>query len=505
MQSNEKSYQQLQHNLNELGDLPIFSASVNRISKISENPDSDAMQLSMEVMKDASLSVKMLRLSNSVHYNRGQSKIGSISQAVMVLGFDTIKNISLSLKLLDSLSQGDHELDMNSMLVHAYLSAAFMRELAIKAGVDNIEQSYLCGLMHNLGEMIVAYAMPDQYMAVVRLCEEEGKRWPAAQREVLSCGLDDIAQDLLSDWGFPTEIKNTLGVQKQPSKEVSSSAEFNRFIPNLASQVMGALYAKPYRHSQSLAEVLAQLKKVTGMDGDVIRSALNKAFEMGCHLAKEFNLNKKLLSPRVMESGDSARDRIAKQFAYYAQSIENSVDLADEREMSMTKSDPALLLQTVNEMTEMMMQRADINQIFMKLMEGLCKGAGFCRVALCLLSPKRDQYAARIVIGKGSESLKSFIKFPVNRDTDLFSKVIFADKTLHVVDAMEPKWRAFLPRDFEQKTGVNNFVVAAFGDSKKPLGMFYADMHSSNTPVSKSQFESFKQLVNHARLALQMR
>ena len=293
MQSDEKSYQQLQHNLDELGDLPIFSASVNRISKISENPDSDAMQLSMEVMKDASLSVKMLRLSNSVHYNRGQAKIGSISQAVMVLGFDTIKNISLSLKLLDSLSQGDHELDINSMLVHAYLSAAFMREMAIKAGVDNIEQSYLCGLMHNLGEMIVAYAMPDQYMAVVRLCEEKGKRWPAAQREVLSCGFDDIAQDLLSDWGFPTEIKNTLGIQKQPSKEVSSSAEFNRFIPNLASQVMGALYAKPYRHSQPLTEVLAQLKKVSGMDSDVIRGALNKAFEMGCHLAKEFNLNKK--------------------------------------------------------------------------------------------------------------------------------------------------------------------------------------------------------------------
>ena len=152
MQSDEKSYQQLQHNLDELGDLPIFSASVNRISKISENPDSDAMQLSMEVMKDASLSVKMLRLSNPVHYNRGQAKIGSISQAVMVLGFDTIKNISLSLKLLDSLSQGDHELDINSMLVHAYLSAAFMREMAIKAGVDNIEQSYLCGLMHNLGD-----------------------------------------------------------------------------------------------------------------------------------------------------------------------------------------------------------------------------------------------------------------------------------------------------------------------------------------------------------------
>ncbi len=505
MQSNEKTYLALQSNLNELGDLPIFSASVNRIYQISENPDSDAMQLSMEVMKDANLSVKMLRLSNSSYYNRGQTRIASVSQAVMVLGFDTIKNISLSLKLLDSLSHGEHELDMNSMLVHSYLSAAFMRELALKAGVDKVEQSYLCGLIHNLGEMVTAYAMPDQYMEVVKRCEDEGKKWQTAQREVLSCGFDDIASDLLSDWGFPLLIKNTIGVQKQPSSHVTTSAEFNRFIPDLASQVMGALYLKPYRTTRSLVDVLAQMKMITGMDGDVIRGALNKAFEMGCELAKEFNLNKKLLSPKIMESGDATRDRIAKQFAYYAQSIEGSVDLADKREVNMEKGDPALLLQTIGEMTSMMMQRKDINQIFMALMGGLCKGAGFGRVALCLLSPAHDRYAARMVVGKGDNQLKKFINFSVDKDNDLFSKVIFANKSIHVMDTMEPKWRLLLPRDFEKKTGVNNFVVAAFGDGKKPLGMFYADMSGSNLPVSRSQFESFQQLIDHARLALQMR
>jgi len=505
MHSNQNTYQLLQNNLSELGDLPIFSASVNRISQISENPDSDTMQLSMEVMKDANLSVKMLRLSNSAHYNRGQTKIASVSQAVMVLGFDTIKNISLSLKLLDSLSQGDHELDMNSMLVHAYLSAAFMRELALKSGVDKIEQSYICGLVHSLGEVITAYAMPEKYVEIVALCEDRGMTWKSAQQEILSCGFDDLAKDIVTDWGFAPAVVNTIGKQTPPSGGVSSSAEFNRQVPYLASQVMGALYLKPYRSNKPLVEVFSQLQKTTGMDNDAVRAALNKAFEMGCDLAKEFNLSKKLLAPRVMESNDSARDRIAKQFAYYAQSIDSQADLTSEREINMAKGDPALLLQTVGEMTQMMTEQADINKIFMKLMEGLCKGAGFQRVGLCLLTPKRDAYAARIVIGRNPDALKGFIQFPVNKEKDLFSKIIFAGKALHVVDTMEPKWRAFLPRDFEKSTGVNNFVVSAFGDRKKPLGMFYADMADSQTPVSKAQFESFQQLVNHAKLALQMR
>ena len=505
MHSNQNTFNEIKANLEELGDLPIFSASVNRISQISENPDSDAMQLSMEVMKDASLSVKMLRLSNSIYYNRGQTKLASISQAVMVLGFETIKNTSLSLKLLDSLSQGDHDLDMNSMLVHAYLSAAFMREIAIKAGVEKIEQSYICGLIHNLGEMITAYAMPDKYIRVVELCEERGMTWQQAQQEVLLCSFDDLALDLVAEWGFAPAVLNSIGSQKPLKSEVSSSAEFNRHVPRLVCQVMGSLYLKPYRVNKPLIEVLSQLQKTTGMDKDAVRGALNKAFEMGCDLAKEFNLSKKLLAPRVMESNDAARDRIAKQFAYYAQSIEIQANLADEREINMEKGNPELLLQTITQMTMMITEQADINKIFMKLMEGLCSGAGFRRVALCLLTPKRDHYSARIVVGKDGETLKKFIQFPVDQDKDLFSKVIFAGKALHVVDAMEPKWRAFLPRDFEKSTGVNNFVVSAFGDRSKPLGMFYADMGDAHTPVSKSQFESFKQLVNHAKLALQVR
>ncbi len=505
MHSNQETYDSLQGSLHELGDLPIFSASVNRISQISENPDSDAMQLSTEIMKDASLSVKLLRLSNSSYYNRGQTKIGSVTQAVMVLGFETIKNISLSLKLLDSLSQGDHELDMNSMLVHSYLSAAFMRELGVKAGVDKIEQSYICGLIHNLGEMIIAYAMPDKYVQIVNLCENQGKSWHAAQREVLLCSFDDIARDLATDWGFAPTVVNNIGSHKPPAGEIGTTAEFNKYIPGMASQVMGALYLKPYRSSKPLVEVLAQLSKTTGMDNDTLKGSLNKAFEMGCDLAKEFNLNKRLLAPRVMESNDAARDRIAKQFAYFASSIETKVDLAEEKEVTLAKGDPEQLFKTVNEMTMMITQKADINQIFMKLMEGLIKGAGFRRVALCLLTPKRDRYAARIVVGLKRDQLKAFIQFPVDREKDLFSKVIFAGKSLHVPDAMEPKFRAFLPRDFEKQAGVNNFVISAFGDKTKPLGMFYADMVDSHSPVSKAQFENFQQLVNHAKLALQLR
>ena len=503
MHSNSETYSELKENLQTLGDLPIFSASVNRISKISENPDSDAMQLSMEVMKDANLSVKLLRLANSPFYNRNHSQLGSVTQAVMVLGFDTIKNISLSLKLLDSLSKNDQTVDMSNMLVHAYLSASFMQVMAKEVGVKKIEQSYICGLLHNLGEMLVAYSMPEKYIQVLDKVEE-GEKWQTAQRDILGCGFDDIARDQVGEWGFPPVVTNSIGEQKATREQASSESDFNKHVTSLASQLISSLYLKPERSGKTFVELLSDLEKTTGMDDGAVRGALNKAFEMGCSLAKEFNLDKKLLAPRLMETNDPARDRFAKQFAFHAQSIGGG-SVNEEKEVRLAKADPALLLQTMNEMTMLITQKGDINKIILKMMEGLCKGAGFSRVGLCLLNPARDRYAARIVIGAKTEQLKSFMQFEVDKEHDLFSKVMFADKIIHVMDVTEPKWRALLPRDFEKKLGVDNFVVSAFGDKNKPLGMIYADMAARHVPVSKAQNDSFTQLVSHAKLALQLR
>lgn len=504
MHSDTKTYQELKENLEVLGDLPIFSASVNRISQISENPDADAMQLSMEVMKDANLSVKLLRLANSPFYNRNNAQLGSVTQAVMVLGFETIKNISLSLKLLDSLSKNAHDVDMSNMLVHAYLSASFMRVMASQTGVKKVEQSYICGLLHNLGEMLVAYSMPKKYIAVLEKVDE-GEKWQVAQQSVLGCGFDDVARDQVSEWGFPPVVTNSIGEQKSSHEQVSSESDFNKQVTTLASQLISSLYLKPQRSDKNFVELLSDLQKTTGMDDSSVRDALNKAFEMGCSLAKEFNLDKKLLAPRVMETGDPARDRFAKQFAYHAQSINSRGSVSEEKEVKLAKADPVLLLETMNEMTMLIAQKGDINKIILKMMEGLCKGAGFSRVGLCLLSPKRDRYAARIVIGRKTDQVKSFIQFSVDKEHDLFSKVMFADKILHITDVTEPKWRTLLPRDFEKKMGVDNFVVSAFGDKVKPLGMIYADMAARHVPVSKAQFDSFQQLVSHAKLALQLR
>jgi len=149
--------------LDEAGDLPIFSASVNRVQMVGSDPTADADALAKEVLKDANLTTKILKLANSPYYSRGGSKVGALSRAIVVLGFDLLKTTVLTMKLIDSFQEQKRpDKNIERMLVKAYMSAGFVKEMAEYICAKSTEQSYVCGLFHNIGQVIVASVMPEE-------------------------------------------------------------------------------------------------------------------------------------------------------------------------------------------------------------------------------------------------------------------------------------------------------------------------------------------------------
>ena len=163
------------------GDLPVFSATLNRIQELSRSPEGDAMVLAMAILKDANLSAKLLRIANTPEFNRGAGKVTVISRAVVLLGFNRIKNLSISLKLIENFSNAYPDSGIEKLLLRAFLNASMARELAAKAGVRDIEETFLCGLLFNLGEIIISCSMPEVYQDM-RLARAAGdKSWNSIQ------------------------------------------------------------------------------------------------------------------------------------------------------------------------------------------------------------------------------------------------------------------------------------------------------------------------------------
>lgn len=529
----------IEERVKKLGDLPIFSASLNRIRQVSANPDATAMVLSKEALKDANLVTKLLRMANSPYYNRGNGKIKVISRAVVILGFSTIKNMCISLKLVESFQHEHPSIDMNKMLVNAYLAAGFVREVSLKCGIKDVEESYTCALMHNLGEIVIAYFLPEKFSEMKELHEHQGLPWKEVEQRVLGISIKEIGQHLATSWEFPSTIVKTMeAYDPDQSDSPKGDIQLNRALASLANNVVGTLYNNSHQTKKSFPELLSKVADTVGLAPSVIENNLVDSFKMSCDLAEEYGLEKDMLMPDMQQSDDEFRDRMAGKLSYIASthhpdsrdaeesSHEQSVDqlealtppAPDTSQTAIYKTlqnnsqydndaghaDQNKQLEIIQEITALIAGSASIITIFSKVLEGLHQGVGYDRAMLCLLSPDRAKYMARLAFGKGASMLKQYFNFPVNEDHDVFSQTMINGSELLVVDINDPSWGDMIPGDFYQSIGVKSFIIASIRSGTKPIGMIYADKMLSKKPISTDEHRGFMQFVAQARLAVQM-
>ncbi|TPW14922.1 MAG: putative signal transduction protein, partial [Halothiobacillaceae bacterium] len=304
------------------GDLPIFNASLNHVRRISSDPDADAMEPAQTIMKDANLSIKLLRIANSPYYARGSVKLGSISRAVVLLGFDVIKSLCLTLRLIESFQDEHPTVAMNRMVARAYLTAGFVRDLALKAGIKNAEDSYVCGLCHSLGEIAVGYFLPNKFQEIIELQRDSHCSWSQSQERVLGMSLAAIGQQLAHDWNFSGKVIGSMA-EYRPEVEgvIKNGLQLNHAMVSLGSQVIDNLYLKDRRSPKTLRELMVDLQNSTALKMDAIETSLEESFQLSCELIKSYGLSPHILEPAVHASGDSLRDRLALEFSFYARSV----------------------------------------------------------------------------------------------------------------------------------------------------------------------------------------
>ena len=149
--------------MKDVGDLPVMTATIREVTDLEKEETSSAADLANVILKDLALTTKVLKLANSVYYNWSQKEISTISRAVVVLGFKTITNMAVGVRVLDYFYRSPKSKYLRAHLLVTMFAALFSRILAKRLNYADGEEVFILTLLNNIGLLMTAYALPEQF------------------------------------------------------------------------------------------------------------------------------------------------------------------------------------------------------------------------------------------------------------------------------------------------------------------------------------------------------
>jgi len=203
----KKFYQKLDRVLG-IPTLPVVAFKVN---KMLQDYDISINELTKTIEKDQAIVSKILRLVNSAFYGF-QSKIETVSHAVIVLGFNTVRNAVLSVSVIKAFSGKDsfEGFDIKDFWRHSVGVATVGRHLAGQTRLDNPDDCFIAGLLHDIGKVILSEYFKESFGQVWASVRDDGLSFYEAEKNLLPLNHAQIGGHLAAKWQLPLSLVDTI-------------------------------------------------------------------------------------------------------------------------------------------------------------------------------------------------------------------------------------------------------------------------------------------------------
>lgn len=207
----------LREDLDRIESVPMLPELVGRVLTMMDDPNVTAYQLANVVSKDQSLVSSILKIVNSAYYGF-LWRISSVSQAVVLLGFRTIRNLALASTVMSSFSgeSQTRSFDRRVHWRHSIATAAATTVLAKRWKKAQPEEAFLAGLVHDIGRVILDQHFPEEFDKVVTLARAEQLSLTEAEERIFGLTHADIGRHVAQKWQFPDNIVAAIGDHHGP-------------------------------------------------------------------------------------------------------------------------------------------------------------------------------------------------------------------------------------------------------------------------------------------------
>ncbi|MCF8155096.1 MAG: HDOD domain-containing protein [Rhodoferax sp.] len=196
--------------------MPAFPKSVQRVLELTRDVNSTPKDLVEVIDKDPVLTVKILKVVNSAYYSLPK-QITSVGHAVVYLGFNTIKNLALSIAAIGMLPKTNEAgFDGQQYLLHSLATAAIAKQLGLKVDDADPMDCFIAGLLHDFGKVVLAQFMPKEFRGALEVSQQQGTSLHLALRQTLGVDHAVVGAMLVEKWRFAPHLVETIRYQYGP-------------------------------------------------------------------------------------------------------------------------------------------------------------------------------------------------------------------------------------------------------------------------------------------------
>lgn len=197
--------------LDSIKDIPTLPTIVFELNELLQDPNTPITDISDIIEKDQAMSLRVLKLVNSAFYGI-HKEVNDIGNAIVLLGFNTVRNAIVSLGVINSFSgiKSLEGFDIRDFWKHSLAVAVVSKGLAEKTKIASPDSCFVGGLLHDIGKVILAQYFQDLFEKVWNATKKENISFYEAEKKEISIDHAIIGAHLATNWELPESFIDVI-------------------------------------------------------------------------------------------------------------------------------------------------------------------------------------------------------------------------------------------------------------------------------------------------------
>jgi|GEM_PF-4970044 len=454
-------------------DFPLFAHTARKIASITQDYAYSTNDLAEVILCDSALTARVLRMVNSAYYNPGRMQVNTVSRAIIMLGFDVVRNIALTSSMIESMLTGQrHDRAIEELAISYHAAVQAKRLASISKEQLNVEEIFIAALLHRLGH-IAFWCFPSG--KAKKLLEVYQQVTPASEAEytVLGFTLNELTRALIVEWKVSSLLPDAMDTESREDISLLD-IEFGYEIAKLASKGW---------QRESVKSVIHSIGKNLKIDTKSLEKFIRETAVLANQSMLDLGLNNRV---NIVDTFEADK----KELHPIKQTLRN------REQESVTD----LQFSVLRDLTYMLSCHASINTILSAILEGVYRALEMDHVVLAIINAKGDHIDARYVLGKNRVTLQKQFSFPINSNMkDMFNYTIKRQEPICLTPQDREKHPEYFVDSIDIVAGSASFLLAPIRIKGQIKGVIYAEKKSDE--ISEHIFSTFCHFCEHANIA----